>query len=493
MKNINHNLKGFLQKLPVSSNWKFWLILSLLIKSGIFLYKISEPSFESESYDGTFASSGGDTKSYIDPIENLLAQGSYYDDYRMPGYGWIYYLLRLVFSQSHALNALVLIQLFLSALSVYVLALLSYRVFKQPIYFYLSFFLYVISTYVSLYDYRLLTESFCTSAVLFSIYFLVTAGDKKGKLLLSGAFLTWAVFLRPVVAPVFLIFVIYVLLNGRKEKRGLQNYRWKFLLILIAPFLVIDGMWIIRNYRKYSEISPLTRTVYYPDTENTYLGPLFHFMNAFGGSIVYWNPGSDITFFIPPSDYIKTKVTVTLPSTIYTSKFNYDSLLVVRKEIQEIRNNDTSPERKRLLNQTVKLQLDSYTESIKKEKPFLYYVSSRLKVLKVFFIHSGTYNLFNKASFELNKLEFAVKLFYSAFYLFVVLFGFGGIIWMLKNGFKEMNYLLLIVTGLYFVLVFPFIFKLDEYRYFVIGYPFFIIASVYTLVNGYQLIYKKNT
>ncbi|HSH66780.1 MAG TPA: hypothetical protein VLB84_13540, partial [Bacteroidia bacterium] len=87
----------------------------------------------------------------------------------------------------------------------------------------------------------------------------------------------------------------------------------------------------------------------------------------------------------------------------------------------------------------------------------------------------------------------AAKLFYSAFYLFVVLFGFGGIIWMLKNGFKEMNYLLLIVTGLYFVLVFPFIFKLDEYRYFVIGYPFFIIASVYTLVNGYQLIYKKNT
>ena len=490
MKHINHRLNVFLQKLPLPSHWKLWFILALLFKSIIFIYKITEPRTAQPYYSGTFACHSYDSSSYIDPIENLLAEGVYEDDYRMPGYGWVYFLLRLIFSQGNALSALVLLQLLLSVISVYVLALLAHHVFKHICYFYLTFFLYLISSYVSLYDYVLLTESFCTSSIIFSVYFLITGYNEKGKLLISGSFLTWAIFLRPIVFPILLIFVVYVFITNRKDNPGL-TYKWSRSFVFMIPFLIFDGMWLIRNYCKYEVIAPLTRSIYYSKIEQSFEAPLFHFMNAFGGSIVHWEPGAEITFFVPLSTSIKKKIEVILPSYIYTSKFNYDSLLIVKREIRELRNDSIPEKEKKALTQKVKLQLDSYTASIRQEKPFLYYVSSRFKVFKRFFIHSGTYNLFIKASYELGKAELVVKVFYSLFYLFVLVSGFAGNIWLFIKGFKNVTYQLLMVTGLYFALVFPFVFKLDEYRYFVVGYPFFILASVYTLINGYQFISKK--
>ena len=486
--NLSYRIEKLTAKFPSPSNWKFWVVLALLIKAGIFTFKILEPGPQELHYPGTFASFAGDSPSYIDPIEHLLANGSYADDYRMPGYGWIYYLIRLLFSQAAALNVLVLLQLVLSAVSVYALALIAYCVFRHLSYFYLSFFIYLISTYASLFDFKLLTESFCTSSIIFSTYFLLTGSEKKSKLFFSGLFLTWAIFLKPVLAPVLIIFSSYLFLKNKIDKRYFAG--WGKVFIFVIPFIILDGIWIIRNYKNYSKILPLTKTVYYPSLEESYMSSLFRFMNAFGGSIVYWEPGNDITFFYPASQAMKTETT--LPATIYTSKFNLDSLRIIKNEIQEVENEQLPAEKREILNQKIKYQLDSYTASIKEEHPFLYHVSSRFRVAKKFFIHSGTYNLFNKASFELSSMEFLVKLFYSVLYLFVILFGFTGNLFMLIKEFKKTDYCLLVITGLYFALVFPFALKLDEYRYFVIAYPFFVLASTYAMVKGYGFIFKKN-
>ena len=211
MKGINLKLQQFIKLFPTPSNWKLWFVLALLVKTAVFIFKIKEPGPNFTDFPESFALAGGDARSYIDPIENLLANGSYFNDYRMPGYGWLHYLLRLMLPLGNALNAMAIIQLLLSSLSVYVLALIARRLFKSDTYFYVCFFLYAISTYVSLYDYQILTESLCASSLIFSVYLLITA-ETNARLFFSGVLLTWSIFLRPIVAPVLLLFGVYALI-----------------------------------------------------------------------------------------------------------------------------------------------------------------------------------------------------------------------------------------------------------------------------------------
>lgn len=491
MKKIKAKILSLIEKLPSPSNWKFWVGLALIVKTAFFIYLIGEKSTINEHYLGTFALDGGDSISYIDPIENLLANGEYYDDYRMPGYGWLYFLLRLLMPLSIALNTTVILQLILSSLSVYVLALSSIKLFKHNYYFYTTFTLYGISTYVSLFETSLLTESFCTSTLIFSFFFLLNESKNKYSLFLSGLFLTWSFFLKPALAPLIILFAAYVLFNVSSPFK-INKLNWKKMLFFLIPFLLIDGAWVIRNYNKYERIIPLTKSVYYEGYNEGFELELFKFMQAFGGSIVHWNPGSEITFFKPAPSHIKRKIEVTFPENIYTSKFNYDSLLTLQKQTQKFQNDETSIEQKEILLNQIRSRLDTYTLSIKQEKPFLYYVSSRFKIMKTFFLHSGTYNLFSKPSFELTKIEFLVKIFYSLLYLFVIVFGILGSFRMIIRKKINLTFLLISFTALYISLVFPIMLKLDEFRYLVPGYPFLLLSSIYMLHKTITIFNKKN-
>lgn len=489
---IKNKLQFLYTNLPKPDKWKIWLFIALLVKTSFFLFKVfGESKFLNTTYLNTFASDGGDSTSYIEPIENLITFGNYLDDYRMPGYGWLYFLLRLFLPISSSLNVLVILQLVLSVLSVYILAQISLLLFKKQSYFYFTFLLYGISTFVSLYDHVLLTESFCTSSLIFSFYFLLKSENSKSNSLLTGLFITWCIFLRPVLAPLLILFSLYVLCKNRKATLNLLAYNWKMFFIFILPFLIIDGLWTARNFHKYNRIYPLTKSVYYPETEESYFGSLIRFMNAYGGSIVWWEPGSDITFFRPAPGYIKKKIEVKPPQYIYTSKFNFDSLVVVKNLIDELNNPLTENRSKSIITANVKRMLDSYSTSIKDEKPYLYYIFSRFRVMKSFFVHSGTYNLFQKCSFELNKFELFIKIFYSLLYVWVALLGFFGCFLLFVSGIKNIDYLLLSTVGLYIALVFPFLLKMDESRYFVPGYPFFVLAGVFASISVFSFFKNK--
>ena len=483
---VNSYTNFIYSKLPQPHKWKFWIGVAIIVKTLFFVYKLYEPHFPNTIYTGTFAIDSSDTISYIEPIENLLNHGTYSDDFRMPGYGWIYFLFRLVFNQLVSLNLLVVFQLLLSSVSVFILALIAKSIFQKNLAFYLTFIIYCISTYVSLFDNQLLTESFCTSAIIFSTWFLVKfiENNNTKNIILSGLMLTWAIFLRPVIFPLLFLFSLYLLVVIRKNNQ-LRKSGWKIIIYFLLPFFLIDGYWIIRNYQHHNGIYPLTRTIYYPGAYNSCFFELDNFVRAFGGSTIFWQPGAEITFFKPTPAYIKRKIEVKFPAYIYTSKFNYDSLLVLRDSLKELNKPETSMERQKNITDFLKNKSRAYTLSIKKEKPFLYYVSSKFILLKTFFIHSGTYNLFNKASFELNKFEYVIKIFYSMLYLSIVILGFSGCIFMNAIAIKEKDYLpiLIALIGLYIAIVFPFLFKSDEARYFVPGYPFFVIASVFVIMR----------
>ncbi len=83
-------------------NWKRWISLAFIVKTGMFCFTISQFTIHSESYGGAFLLASGDSFSYFDPVENLISNGHYADDHRMPGIGWIYFLLRLFLNPFHA-------------------------------------------------------------------------------------------------------------------------------------------------------------------------------------------------------------------------------------------------------------------------------------------------------------------------------------------------------------------------------------------------------
>src|ERR1700690_4388802 len=115
--------------LPDSNRWKFWLALALLFKSAFFLFQLSHG--RPRGLMGFMGAAGGDTESYLAPVDHLMIYGTYSPDYRMPGYALLYYPLLLVFPKAVACNGVILVQLILASISVYCLALTARNCFQS--------------------------------------------------------------------------------------------------------------------------------------------------------------------------------------------------------------------------------------------------------------------------------------------------------------------------------------------------------------------------
>ena len=491
--NPEENKATFFGKLfPVPEKILFWLLLALLVKACLFYFKVDElKHIANPHFQASIAREAGDTFTYLQPIENLISTGHYEDDFRMPGYGWIYFLLRLFLSIPTALNTLVILQLLLSSISVYYLALIARIIFKENIYFYCTFLLYLISTFVTLYDPILLTESFATASFIFSIYFLLKPFKAHSDFILSGTFLTWCIFLKPVFAPLLLLFAVYIIYDNKAEKVKFQGSNLKPMLLFLLPFILADGSWTARNYSKHKGFYPLTTSLYFKSTQESYLGSLIEFVQAYGGSIVWWEPGAAITYFKPLPGSIHKQTKVQPPETIYTSAFNADSLTLVKTRIATIDAQETDSNTRATLTLQVKEQLQRYSQSIKKEKAFLYYFSSRLKICKTFFLHSGTYNLFYKPSSELSTFHYLLKVMYSLLYLVVAFLGLLGLFLLFLNFKTAKDYFFFALTGLYAGLSIPILLKFDEYRYFVTAYPLFLIAGIFASLSIFGFLKNK--
>ncbi len=119
---------------------------------------------------GFWGQSNGDMMTYIQPVESLLAHQGFQTDVRMPAYPGIYLFFRLFTSQAVACNLVILLQVVVSALSVYVLGLCAVYLFKTDRAFYWAYFIYLFSTFVSVFDGYFLTESLAASASIFFLY-----------------------------------------------------------------------------------------------------------------------------------------------------------------------------------------------------------------------------------------------------------------------------------------------------------------------------------
>lgn len=460
----------------------------------------------------------GDTPSYTDPIENLIANGHYIPDHRMPGYGAIYYLLRLLFSYNTTYNTIVIAQLIISSLSVYCLALLCRLVAKSDVIFYLAFYFFLISTYSNYYDICLMTEPLCSAFLIFGTWYFTLYFQKlKLKYLFySGFFLAWAVFLRPVFVVILFIYGLLLLYYVIKNKKNFVKPIFMFSIV----FILADGAWILRNYKVNHSFIPLSNGIYYPYIGDSYMRHTLEFVQCWGGAVDLPDPNSDLSWFggilFPGEPEIKQYDS--LPGDIYTSRFNKDSLYLLRAKVHAFMamqkpavdsfyhsvNKDwnkafvilyeplkpVSPAAARLQND-IDTRFDRYKASIKSEKPYLYYVKSKVILLRKFLFEN------NEQFFKRGQIpglgKFMVS-FYHFFYLFILFFGIAGMFLLAWKGIRSnISLLLLCIIPAYDIMVHPLVVRLADNRYLLPVWAFVIACAAYTVMVIYGKVKPKNT
>jgi hypothetical protein len=335
----------------------------------------------------------------------------------------------------------------------------------------------------------------------------------------SGLFLTWAFFLRPVFASILFLYGLIFLIYSIKNKKHFI----KPLFIYSLTFLIVDGAWIARNFSVYHKFIPLARYVHYPYVGDSYMEHTLEFVQSWGGATDLPDPHSAISWFggilFPGEPDVKKYQYDSIPDYIYTSKFNKDSLYLLRSKVKAFmamqkpavdsfyKSTDSnwfkafailysplkpiSPAAAALQN-NIDEQFDRYKISIKDEKPFLYHVQSRIVLLKKFlFENNGQY-------FKRGQIpgigKFMVS-FYYFYYLFLLFFGMAGIILLSWKGLKSNALLLLlcVIPG-YDIIIHPLVVKLADNRYILPVWPFVIACAAYTVIEIYKRIAKtKNS
>ena len=297
--------------------------------------------------------------------------------------------------------------------------------------------------------------------------------------------------MRPVFFPTIFFFLLILIFQFFKQKKSLL----KLSFLLLMPFMLFESSWIIRNYIQHDVFAPFFATIakskssyFYPNATDS---GVCSFLQSFGGNIDYSAPNAEIRClgFGENSNFNDHPK---MPSYIYTSKFNADSIAIIRKRFEAVLYDTTITQEQKVDKlEPVYSELTAFALSIKKEKPFVFYIVSPAINFKRFFVHSGTYNLFIQPINQLNFIQLGFKIFYTFFYWFVFLLGVAGIFMLFKNLF-QMNILalMLMLVG-YTGLIHPLILRVCEVRYFVPMFPLIALFASYAVWRGFMFIQNK--
>lgn len=436
--------------------------------------------------------SGADTKSYFEPIENLVKGNGYSIDgyhsaFRMPGLLPIYGPLYALFSSSLASEFFVILQILADSISAWMIFMIMLGSFNFPLFYsLLGWTLYMISSNVSCYNHYGLTETFAAfSFTAFFFFLLKYLQESRNKFIfLSGLFITWFIFLKP-VGVVFLPFLAIAALYSVLRKKKKIKQLLVSACIFILPFGIFESAWIIRNYITLKRFIPLTSVLYSTDA-NSSLKKLFR---TTGLTFQAFSGNDHMTWFAPKNDpYFDPAFSESnpFPERIFTSACTIDSLRSLRNLFWQIREtNDTAL--KKLNSELFALKVEKYINAFKTEKKIDYYILVNAVFLKKFLLITNTYNL---PFYGNSLLQKGLRAFYLLIYYLCIccLFMFSTIGIMNKKIRANKNLLLTIFIIWVFILTHVFM-GVVENRYLVPVFPL-----ITTFFGGLLCIffYKEN-
>lgn len=471
--------KGFLRILGAVLAFKLVLLLVkvLFVKHGL-----------PDELHGFWGLWVGDTEGYIDPFEELHSKGVYDAGYRMPLYGFVYFLFRLVLTKVMALNALILLQIVVSSFAIVFIGKIVHAVTKNKSLGWVALIVACLAFQTTLYDWILLPQALVSAFLIFftyhSILYFKAGYDKNLRLAVLFSFLIW--FLYPVFAgTLVLLFAAGLYLNRHNKLQFLKK-----LVLVSLPFLLLQGLWMYRNYVVFSTPHPLAATynAFGAKDDNEFKHELFQFGMAMGVDVCAWQPRSELRYFqhmqVPLSgggDGFDSAAGFPV-QLLEGTTINVDSLLDLKTKIAAVRESRDS-----LKTDMVEAELNRFTGYIKTEKPFYYWIGSRLRILKLFFGYNGSDSIFfregNNSAF-IRLLKPYVEVLYTVFFFLSLLLPLAVI-----NNYKSVAYWFLFGMYLYVIFIFPAVFKVIEHRYFSAGFPFVVIAA--TLALHYFSSWRK--
>lgn len=465
------------------NNYRLWIFIALIIKGIFFWLQVYSNSDTNQPLWGFFTH---DSHEYYDSMNRFYETGVYTPDVRMPGLGILFLPLRFFFERNMVLDIILILQWAVASVAIYVLALTMFRITKKKNVFYITFFLIALTHYIFLWDALLLTESFCISFFIFSLFFLKCFIDRQTNkfIFLAGFFLTWCVFLRPVFFLFYGILFVFLFLYFIKSRVHLKQILI-YTVLFVGLFVILDSIWTIRNYKvkkkfiflndisSYSELNPIDP-----------LPAVYLFLEAWGGDLEnkhHW-------FEMEKDKHFKYRDTV-LPDYIYTSKFNKDSLILVKERIKIYRNYRLDS-----IVGLINTSLQNYTNSIREEKPFLYYFGAGFINLKEM-MRMGYWN-HDQINDDFGKLPFITKVYRLERAIVFYLLFFTGFIYSFfyffsKNKDSLMKALIIIAhANLYYI---AFFFRTAEFRYVLPSSLVFFCLSVILINNLWERYRKKPT
>lgn len=471
--------------IPMPEKTIFWLIIVFLIRicELAILFWLGEYSL-SDGLIGNLATDAQDY--YINTATNIANTFTYAKHAgqpyagHMPGYDLALAPLLWLFPESTALNVLWILQWLFGCVATYLLARISYYLFKHFLLFVFVLAGYGINTYVAYYDFFVLTESFAISSLITGI-FLYLRG-RYIHLILAGAFFTWSCFLRPYLFPVFFLFGLGLLWRYR------NNLKTAFInaTIFAGIFIIAESLWITRNYLQFNRFVPLI--IQEQLISRGRMSAIRDFIRTIGGDDIFWNPAAEILVFYDSRTDAKVaayyREPEDLPAYMFTRVYNADSLRILRNWYRLAEGNNS---KNREIDSIVVVTAERYKQAFIAEKPFFYYIIAPVRLLGKFLLHSGTYNLSPKPFSDLPFIKKLVKVGYSGLYYFTWIGGILGCITLLRYSLmRSTQQILFALTALYPVILFPIVLRSIEYRYFALAYPFLFVMAVWLVIRLFQ-------
>lgn len=444
----------------------------------------------------TFAIWGGDTFSYLDPIENLLGHGTYAQDLtrldtyagRMPGYGLVYGALRLLLAPAAAADGLVLLQVLLGLGALYCLARLAQRATRQQQAFQWTALLFALNAFTPAFDVRLLTESFATSALIIGLYTLLKGRERNAVALfmLAGLWLGWSVFLRPFLAPLLVLLALGSVLALRRR------VSWQRATVLgaglLLPFLVADGAWLARNWPWYQRLVPLQSNSWAGYRTAPAIAEASQFVGIIGEEPTWWHPTSDLAWLYQPG-LARRNPFAYQPRKLAPPAYTADSLNQVRLLLGVAQDSLRPAPQRQWAAGRARQALVRYAGAYQRLRPWqARVVVPGLLAYRLTLAHPADY-LYRQPFAELSRPQQLLKIGVHLEYLAVVTLGLLGLVfsgW--RHGWAAG---LVKLVPVYLLLLLCVILHQVEFRYFAVAYPFIAVSAVGLLLEIRQLVRKK--
>lgn len=485
-----------------------WIIIILMIQLIFcFLFSKMDAAYHPDKMGSYNILHVNDYAELLQPVDHYFISGTYEKNLgsnvsyagRLPGYSFIYLLLRLVLPQPLALLSLVLLQIILFSIATYCIGVMLHKITKNNAVFFLSITFISFLAYFNPWHRLTVPESFSVSAFIFALFYIHNyfSSLKTSHLLLCGFFLTWTFFLRGFLLPYILIFgailCIHLFKNNRKNILSIL----KSLALFSLPFFILEGAWITRNYLSLHQFIPL-QTTFAPGTSNLseyhldspYKGSILElrtFIASWGGNNVHYYPNSEISYFLTssiPENYFP------FPSHLFEETFTKNEFTELRNLVQSSFDQSKTFEARMEIENKIIEQTNTLKKRYISTHPFYHYIIAPLKRIKnlLFF---NVVSDWPGPSFANSSLMYkTLKLLCLGFYLLNLILAPFSIIFTFFSKNKMQWIVLLCLLSLLFT--FGFLVNVAEYKYFFTGFmAVFFLNTI--LITHIYFRFAKNS